>query len=124
MNEGWPRLPSKTAPEERVKNGDLRFDPIGIGWNSVEAKKERILVMSQVRAYEEIIDFIAAGTTPRSVVAFRPSEETRNRVADLVAREKMGGLTPEETSELDHYMTVEHIMRMAKARALGLVANE
>ena len=35
-----------------------------------------------VRAYEEIIDFIAAGTTPSSVVSFNPSEATKAKVAD------------------------------------------
>ena len=33
----------------------------------------------EVRAYEEIIDFIAASSGPRSVIAFRPSEATRAR---------------------------------------------
>ena len=69
------------------------------------------------RAYEEIVDFIAAGSSPRSVIDFRPSEEVRSRVADLVAREKTDGLTAEETSELEHYLQLEHILRLAKARA-------
>jgi hypothetical protein len=29
------------------------------------------------------------------------------------------GLTPEESSELDHYLQLEHLMRLAKARARG-----
>lgn len=73
--------------------------------------------MSLARAYEEVVDFIAGGTTPSSVAAFRPSSETRERVADLIYREKTHGLSPEETSELDHYMQIEHLMRLAKARA-------
>lgn len=68
------------------------------------------------KAYEEIVDFIAAGS-PNRVVAFRPSEATRARVGELVAKEKSGALTPEETSELEHYLHLEHIMRLAKARA-------
>jgi hypothetical protein len=72
---------------------------------------------SAARAYEEIVDFIAAGSSPRSVIDFRPSEEVRSRVADLVAREKTDGLTAEETSELEHYLQLEHILRLAKARA-------
>ena len=67
--------------------------------------------------YEEIIDFIAAGTTPRSLVDFQPSEATKNRVADLIQREKAESLTAEEKAELDHYLQLEHLMRMAKARA-------
>ena len=39
--------------------------------------------MPVTKAYEEVIDFIAAGTSPREVAEYRPSEEVRNRVADL-----------------------------------------
>lgn len=53
--------------------------------------------MSTTRAYEEVVDFIAAGTSPEGVVAFRASEATRERVWDLVAREKTTGLSSEET---------------------------
>jgi phage-related minor tail protein len=76
------------------------------------------------RAYEEIIDFIAAGTTPREVVAFRPSEEAKARVADLIQREKTTGLSPEETAELNHYLQLEHLMRLAKARARAHLVHE
>ena len=69
------------------------------------------------RAYEEVIEFIAAGSDSRSIADFGPSDEVRERVAELVAREKAGGLSVEETSELDHYLQLEHIMRLAKARA-------
>jgi hypothetical protein len=70
-----------------------------------------------VPSYLEIIDFIAAGTTPQSVIDYRPSEEAQRRVEDLIARERDGQLSPEEKSELDHFMDLEHIIRMAKARA-------
>lgn len=73
--------------------------------------------MAVPKAYEEIVDFIAAGTSPQNVIAFRPSEAARQRVWDLVARQKTEGLSQEETSELEHYLQLEHIMRMAKARA-------
>jgi hypothetical protein len=80
--------------------------------------------MSTVKAYEEVVDFIAAGTTPQNVIAFRPSEESQERVADLLAREKNGELTPSERSELDHYLQIEHLMRLAKARARDFLPNE
>jgi hypothetical protein len=73
--------------------------------------------MSTNRAYEEVIDFIAAGTSPDNLVAFRPSEEARQRVAYLIEREKSATLTPDERSELDHYTQLEHLMRLAKSRA-------
>ncbi len=72
--------------------------------------------MAVTKAPEEIVDSIAAGASPQNVIAFRPSEAARQRVWDLVARQRTEGLSPEETSELDHYLQLEHIMRMAKAR--------
>jgi hypothetical protein len=44
--------------------------------------------MNTVKAYEEVIDFIAAGTTPQNVIAFRPSEAAQERVTDLLSRDK------------------------------------
>lgn len=74
-----------------------------------------------IRAYSEIIDFIANGTTPQSIVGFSVSDESKERVADLINREKTSGLSPDEISELDHYLKFEHIMRMVKAKAQILV---
>lgn len=73
--------------------------------------------MAVTKAYEEIVDFIAAGSSPRDVAEYRPSEEARARVADLIAREKTSGLTAEESSELQGYLQLEHLMRLAKMRA-------
>lgn len=80
--------------------------------------------MSALRAYEEIIEFIAAGTSPQNVVAFRPSERAKERVADLIHREKTDSLSPDEKSELDHYLQLEHLMRLAKARARRHIADK
>ena len=77
-----------------------------------------------MRAYEEVIDFIAAGTSPSSVIAFRPSAAVEERVADLIRREKADALSLDEKAELDHYMQLEHLMRLAKARARIHITNE
>lgn len=73
--------------------------------------------MSTTKSYDEIVDFIAAGTTPEGLVAFRPSDESTRRVAELIARSKDGDLSAEEQSELDDYLQLEHILVLAKARA-------
>lgn len=70
-----------------------------------------------IRAYDEIVEFIAAGTTPDAVAHFEPSQTTKDYVADLIHKEKTSTLTAEESSELDHYMKLEHLMRLARARA-------
>ena len=76
-----------------------------------------------MKAYEEVVEFIAA-RAPREVVEFKPSEAARARVWDLIEREKTAGISPDEKEELDHFMEVEHLMRLAKARARQLLAHE
>jgi hypothetical protein len=50
-----------------------------------------------------------------SLARFRQSHRQSHL---LIAREKQGALNAEELAELNHYMQLEHIMRMAKARLL------
>ena len=76
------------------------------------------------RAYEEVIEFLAAGTTSHQLVAFQPSEAAKTRVADLIRRSKTTALTPDEASELEHYLQLEHLMRLAKARARRHAAQD
>ena len=77
-----------------------------------------------LRIYEEIIDFIARGTSPAKLAEFSPSQETKDRVGDLIHREKKTELSEEESSELNHYLEIEHILRLVKARARIHLSNE
>ncbi len=77
-----------------------------------------------LKVYEEIINFIAAGVSPGDVSAFTPSTECRERVADLLRQEKTDALSAEEKSELEHYLQIEHLMRLAKARARQHLIHE
>jgi hypothetical protein len=69
------------------------------------------------RAYEEITDWLAGGFSPADLVAYRPSEQVRERVAGLIQQSKTSELTHTEASELAHYIQIEHLLRLAKARA-------
>jgi len=74
-------------------------------------------------AYLEIIDFIAAGSTPKAVIHFRPSAEAQRRIDDLIERKEDCDLRPEEKAELGHFMELEHILRMAKAKARQILSR-
>jgi hypothetical protein len=74
-------------------------------------------------AYFEIIDFIASGTTPESVISFHPSRDVEERVSELIEREKDGTISPDEKDELDQVMELEHIIRMAKIRAREILSS-
>lgn len=42
----------------------------------------------------------------------------QDRLEELIEKEKMRGLTAAEKDELDHYIVLERLIRLAKARAL------
>lgn len=94
----------------------IRFAACGVRGGPYSAR--------MIKAYEELVDFIAAGSTPAGLLQFQPSPGTKARVQELIRKEKDAGLLPEETSELDDYLKLEHLMRLAKARARGLVERE
>jgi hypothetical protein len=71
------------------------------------------------RVYEEIVDFIAGGSTPDDVAGWNPSKVVRQRAARLLEADKAGSLSPDEKAELNHFLELEHLMRLAKARARG-----
>ena len=76
----------------------------------------------EMKPYEELVEFIAS-LSPREVVEFKPSENARQRVWDLIERQKSASLPSDEKADLDHYTEIEHLMRLAKARARQLLAH-
>ena len=82
-----------------------------------------MIAVKNYKASDEVANFIAM-TDPAKVLTFRPSEETRQRVSDLIEREKTEGISDEEKRELDYYMQLEHLMRMAKIYARKYAENK
>lgn len=76
------------------------------------------------RVYEELVDFIAGGTTPNEVACWTPSQEVRDRAEALVHADRAGTLSADERAELNHYLELEHLMRLAKARARRSCGDE
>jgi hypothetical protein len=70
-----------------------------------------------IKVYDEIIELIASGTTPQSIIDFHLSDTTQNRLEDLIYNSKNNQLTQDKKQELDSYLMLEHIMTLAKAKA-------
>ena len=73
--------------------------------------------MITAKVYDPMIDFIVSGMPPEKIIAFRPPKSAMNRLEALITKKKQEELSKEEVSELDHYLFLEHIFRLAKARA-------
>lgn len=75
-----------------------------------------MIALKNFKASQEVASFIASAD-PAKVLAFRPSAETKERVSELIDIEKDGSISADERCELDYYMQLEHLMRMAKIYA-------
>lgn len=58
-----------------------------------------------------------------TVIKFHPSAQAQARFADLIEGERETRLTAEEIAELNHFLELGHIHRMAKAKARLILAN-
>jgi hypothetical protein len=74
----------------------------------------------ELAIYDEIADFLATAA-PAEILAFRPSELTQKRFEELVEKKKEGLIVSKEQEELDHFLMLEHIFRLAKARAAAQI---
>ena len=65
----------------------------------------------------QIIALLASQPTPEQILAIQPSLEFQARVSDLLAQSKAGTLSATGAAELERYLTIEHLVRLAKAHA-------
>ncbi len=72
--------------------------------------------MSVQTVYDHVADFIAS-MDPKRVLEMKAPEGMSIRLEDLIDKEKDGELTEEEKDELDHYIVLERLIRLAKAHA-------
>jgi hypothetical protein len=78
-------------------------------------------MVQNLSIYDEVATFMA-DMNPAKVVAFKPSQTHQSRLDLLLDKQKMEGLTADEKSEIEHYLMLNRIIGLAKARALNMLA--
>ena len=68
----------------------------------------------------EISNFIA-GMNPEKVINFKASHSSQDRLEFLLSKQKKESLLEEEKTELEHYLIINRIVGLAKARALKML---
>jgi hypothetical protein len=71
--------------------------------------------MTIYNAYDQIADLIAS-LDPAKVLALKANEVMQARLEDLIEKSKIGELEHKEKDELDHYIVLERLIRLAKIR--------
>jgi hypothetical protein len=67
-------------------------------------------------AYDQIAELIAE-LNPAKVMALKANKELQKRFENLVEKSKESSLNLQEKDELDHYVVLERLIRLAKIRS-------
>lgn len=65
----------------------------------------------------EVLEFLASLPTPEEIVALRPSAALQNQIEALLEKSRNSSLTATEEQMWQQYQYLEHLVRMAKAKA-------
>ena len=65
----------------------------------------------------EILELLASLPTPQEVLAIQPSRQLQERVSQLLEKNRTEGLSNEEQQEWQEFEYLEHLVRIAKAKA-------
>jgi len=75
-------------------------------------------MVAEFSLFEQITDIIAASSTPEELLKLKATKAEEIHYQELSLKFQNGQLTDEERSELSKFETIEHLVRMAKLRAM------
>lgn len=78
--------------------------------------------MTIYSAYDEIAEVLSTAE-PARLAKLHASAEMQARLEFLIEKSKAGELTKSEKDELDHYIVLERLVRLAKIRARARAEN-
>ena len=67
--------------------------------------------------FDEIVDFLTSGPMPEQIIAFKPSKKAQKRFSLLLEKKREDKLTDTEQQEIEHFLVIEHLMRLAGSLA-------
>ena len=73
----------------------------------------------EIHELEEVVEILAGLPSPEEVLALHPSAQMSERTSALLKKNRSEGLTEDEKAEWEAIMRVEHLVRIAKAKALA-----
>ena len=85
---------------------------LALGLMKLNARSE-----SEFEGATEVLEFFSKLPSPEEVIAFRASEKLQNRIHELLDINRTNGLTADEQKEWQQYEYLEHLVRIAKAKA-------
>jgi len=74
--------------------------------------------ISDIPAYQEVLDFLIKRPTPAEIVAFKVSTSAQTRLQELLEKNRFAALSSMELAELDVYEQLEQMIILLKSLAL------
>ncbi len=84
-----------------------------LGLNELDEQQAR----TTYTGLDDVLEYLAGLPSPVEVVELRPSPALDQRIGALLAKNRSAALTQAEERELDQYEYIEHLVRVAKAKA-------
>jgi hypothetical protein len=104
-------LPSELA--ERLRALSDRLPRIlELGLRELDASAQ-----TEFAGASDVLEFLAGLPSPQEILAIRPSPALERRVSELLEKNRGEGLSPAEEQEWQRYQYLEHLVRLAKAKA-------
>lgn len=75
------------------------------------------MVAESLSIFDELAYFLA-NLSPKKVLTYKASVKAQERVNFLIDKNKNAGLNSSENEEMERYMIFEHIIQLAKAKAI------
>jgi len=94
-------------------------------WPEILERGLRELSAEKAVEFEDenvILELLASRPTPEQVLALRSSQALQTRVSELLDKNKQQVLSHQDELELDRYLLLEHLVRLAKAHAYQQLA--
>ncbi|QTA82384.1 Uncharacterized protein dnl_47590 [Desulfonema limicola] len=66
---------------------------------------------------DDVLEFLAGLPEPEDIMKLHPSESFQARISSLLEKNRDTGLSLQEEREWEKYQYLEHLVRMAKAKA-------
>jgi hypothetical protein len=66
----------------------------------------------------DVLETLARLPSPEEILALRPAPSLQDRIEALLDKNRAGGLSDDERREWERYEYIEHLVRLAKARAV------
>jgi len=73
--------------------------------------------------FDTVLDFLASTPTPEQIVAYQPPEPLQQRLSELLAQNRVGGLSAAEQTERDEFLRMNRFMSRLKLKARQKLAS-